>query len=283
MLLSPRLKNMSQSLKIIATPIGNLQDISLRAKNEIEQALVILAEDTRHTKALVLALGLNIRTECKWYSCNAQKEKERVDLVCENLGLGKSVVLISDAGTPCISDPGSLLVDAIIRNGYEVSVIPGACALIGAIMGAGLDCTRFAFLGFLPQKKSHRKKLIMNSAQADLALIIYDSANRTQDLLDELFSYLGERRVVVAREITKIYETFHRGILGQKLNPEFINKGECVIVVEKAVLDLVNMQNVEQFIKKQLKLGNSKKDVVRLAQKEFSLQKSVIYKMVTDA
>ena len=274
---------MSQSLKIIATPIGNLQDISLRAKSEIEQALVILAEDTRHTKSLVLALGLNIRPDCKWYSCNAQKEKERIDLVCENLTLGKSVVLISDAGTPCISDPGSLLVDAIIKKGHEVSVIPGACALIGAIMGAGLDCTRFAFLGFLPQKKSHRKKLIMNAAQADLALVIYDSANRTQDLLDELFDYLGERRVVVARELTKLYETFHRGILGQKLNPEFINKGECVVVIEKQVLDLVNMQHVEQFIKKQLKLGNSKKDVVTLAQKEFSLQKSVIYKMVTDA
>lgn len=270
---------MTESLKIIATPIGNLQDISMRAKLELQQASIILAEDTRHTKSLVSLLGLNINSELKWYSCNSYKEKNRLELVIKALTDNKSVVLVSDAGTPCISDPGSLLIKDVVDAGYEVKVIPGACAITAAIMGSGLDCTKFAFLGFLPHKKSQRERLIKNSLKAELSLVIYEAPSRVVDTLSEIYSYIGKTKVVVAREITKLYESFHRGYLGEELIPPFVQKGECVIIIEKKLLEENNLEEINYFIKQNIALNKTKTDIALLLQEKFSISKSLSKKL----
>lgn len=271
---------MTESLKIIATPIGNTQDISERAKTELQKASVILAEDTRHTKSLITLLGITTMPDIKWFSCNSYKEKLRIEVVSKALLENKSVVLVSDAGTPCISDPGSLLIKAVIEAGYEVQVIPGACAITAAIMGSGLDYSKFAFLGFLPQKKSHREKLIKNSLMAELSLVIYEAPNRVKDTLLELYSYIGTTKVVVAREITKLYETFHRGYLGQELMPKLVEKGECVILIEKKALENNNLEEIQSFIDVNIALNKTKTEIVSLVQQKFNLSKSFSKELV---
>ena len=223
---------MSSSLKLLATPVGNVNDISLRAIDAIKTADAIFAEDTRHSLKLINALGLGLKPFCRLISCDAHRETRRIDLIVEKLRAKENVLLLSDAGSPCISDPGSLLVQGVVNAGFGVEVIPGPSAHVAALMGAGVDTTRFAFLGFLPQKTVQRKRLICGSAGLGLALVIYESPLRVSKLLDELHVLLGEQRVVVARELTKAFETFHRGVLGHDLMPLFVDKGECVVIVE---------------------------------------------------
>ena len=151
---------MASALKIIATPIGNIRDISLRALDELKAADIILAEDTRHTKALLNALGVTLKDSVRLISCESRREASRGELVLKFLEQNLKVVLVSDAGTPTLSDPGSLLVQAVVAGLGAIEVIPGPSAVTAALMGAGIDTTRFAFLGFLPQKKSARKKII---------------------------------------------------------------------------------------------------------------------------
>ncbi len=220
---------MTTKLLVVATPIGNLGDLSERAKLALREADVVCAEDTRHTRPLLDRIGA---TGARMLSVHAHNERERAPEIVALLEQGKRVCFVSDAGCPGVSDPGSRLVEALVEAGLDVEVLPGASALTTALMGAGVDVARFAFLGFLPRKGKERETLVKGALQAGFGVVVYEAANRTGDLLADLFELCGPRRVVVARELTKLHETFHRGLLGQELRPALVEKGEVVVVVE---------------------------------------------------
>jgi 16S rRNA (cytidine1402-2'-O)-methyltransferase len=275
---------MARALKIVATPIGNIRDISLRAMDALKKADVILAEDTRHSLQLIQALNIELKPECRLISCDSHKETDRIKVVEERLLANDQVVLIADAGCPTISGPGSLLVQGIVLFGLSVEVIPGPSALTAALMGAGIDTTRFAFLGFLPQKKSQRQELIKAVARAGLSLVMYEAPQRVEALLTDLHDILGKRRVVIARELTKLYETFHRGHLGEPLNPPFTEKGECVVIVEAGDFSEKPDQDAEEerenFIKAELAKGVSAKDLARIIAAKYAMKKTAAYDLV---
>lgn len=218
---------MSGRLLVVATPIGNLGDLSPRAADALRTSAVVLAEDTRRTRPLLEHVG----SHAKLVSCHQHNEEQRVPLVLERLGAGDDVALVSDAGAPGVSDPGGRLVAAVVEQGGAVEVLPGPSALVGALMGAGLVAHRFAFLGFLPRRAGARRE-ILRQVSPTLALVLFEAPGRVEETLAFLGEELGGRRVVVARELTKKFETFHRGVLGGPLEPALVDKGEAVIVVE---------------------------------------------------
>ncbi len=214
-------------LLVVATPIGNLGDLSPRAADALRGAAVVLAEDTRRTRPLLEHVG----SSAKLVSCHQHNEEQRVPLVLGRVGSGDDVALVTDAGAPGISDPGGRLVAAVVEAGAAVEVVPGPSAVIAALMGAGLVSHRFAFLGFLPRRAGARRE-ILRQASGALALVIFEAPGRVEETLRALAEELGGRRVVVGRELTKHFETFHRGVLGGPLEPPLVDKGEAVIVVE---------------------------------------------------
>lgn len=217
-------------LAVVATPIGNLADLSPRAAETLKTADIVLCEDTRHSKPLLDRVGSHARL----VSCHAHNERERKDLVVNALLQGQRVALVSDAGAPAVSDPGGRIVEEVVAAGHEVEVLPGPSALVAALMGAGIDVSRFAFLGFLPKSGKPRRVLLEAAAKAGLGVALYEAPQRVSETLVDLFEALGPRRVVVARELTKLHETFHRGTLSPTgaLQPPFVEKGEVVILVE---------------------------------------------------
>lgn len=227
---------MAGILSVVCTPIGNLEDISKRAIRVLSQAEVILAENIDTCKKLLRLLEISYEQK-KFFSCAQHDEEARIGVVLERLQDGAQIALMSDAGAPSVSDPGGRIVEAVVENGLKIEVIPGASALVAALMGAGLNTNRFVFLGFLPKKGKERQKLIVDSRRAGFALVIYESPMRVEDTLCDLHKLCGQARVVVARELTKHFETFHRGRLGSDLVPGLVLKGEMVIVVEAGGLD----------------------------------------------
>lgn len=218
---------MTGRLRVVATPIGNLGDLSPRAAEALREAAVVLAEDTRRTRPLLEHAG----SSAKLVSCHQHNEESRLPLVMERLAAGDDVALVSDAGAPGVSDPGGRLVAAVIEAGGAVEVVPGPSALVGALMGAGLVSHRFAFVGFLPRRAGARRE-VLRQVSPSLALVMFEAPGRVEETLGFLAAELGGRRVVVARELTKRFETFHRGVLGGALEPPLVDKGEAVIVVE---------------------------------------------------
>ncbi len=216
-------------LYIVPTPIGNLDDITLRAIKTLEAADYILAEDTRTTAFLLKHLGI----EKKLYSHHKFNEHATAASVAEAIGEGRTVALVSDAGTPGISDPGFLLVRTCVEAGIEVETLPGATALIPALVQSGFPCDRFCFEGFLPQKKGRTKRL-QELAEEQRSIIFYESPFRVVKCLEQLAEVFGEeRKVSVSRELTKKFEQTVRGTIAEVLQHfrEHEPKGEFVIVV----------------------------------------------------
>ena len=216
-------------LYVVPTPIGNLEDITLRAINILRDVDFILAEDTRTSSHLLRHLGI----EKPMYSHHKFNEHATVGRVAESINAGKDVALVSDAGTPGISDPGFLLVRKCVEEGIEVVTLPGATALIPAVVQSGFPCDRFCFEGFLPQKKG-RKKRIEALADEERTMIFYESPFRVVKCLEQLAEVLGEEReVAVSREITKMFEETVRGTLAEVAEHfrKHAPKGEFVIVV----------------------------------------------------
>lgn len=217
-------------LYIVPTPIGNLEDITLRAINVLREVDFILAEDTRTTSHLLRHLGI----EKPMHSHHKFNEHATVGRVAEAIAQGKNVALVSDAGTPGISDPGFLLVRRCVEEGIDVVTLPGATALIPAIVQSGFPCDRFCFEGFLPQKKGRMKRLEELSTETR-TLVLYESPYRVVKCLEQLAETFGaERRVAVVREITKKFEESVRGTIAEVVDHFRENepKGEFVIVVE---------------------------------------------------
>ncbi|MCX4261545.1 MAG: 16S rRNA (cytidine(1402)-2'-O)-methyltransferase [Alistipes sp.] len=216
-------------LYIVPTPIGNLDDITLRAVDTLRSVDFILAEDTRTSAVLLKHLGI----EKRMYSHHKFNEHATVRQVADAIAGGRDVALVSDAGTPGISDPGFLLVRTCVEEGIEVETLPGATALIPAVVQSGFPCDRFCFEGFLPQKKG-RAKRIAALADEPRTIIIYESPYRVVKCLEQLAEAMGaERQVAVVREITKKFEQTVRGTLAEAIDHFRRNepRGEFVIVV----------------------------------------------------
>lgn len=216
-------------LYVVPTPIGNLEDITLRAINVLREVDFILAEDTRTTSVLLRHLGI----EKPMHSHHKFNEHATVGRVAEAIAAGRDVALVSDAGTPGISDPGFLLVRKCVEEGIDVETLPGATALIPAVVQSGFPCDRFCFEGFLPQKKGRLKRLT-ELATEPRTLVLYESPYRVVKCLEQIAEVMGaERRVAVVREITKRFEQTVRGTVAEVIAhfKEHEPKGEFVIVV----------------------------------------------------
>jgi 16S rRNA (cytidine1402-2'-O)-methyltransferase len=225
----------TRTLYVVATPIGNLRDITLRALDVLEQADIIAAEDTRVTSILTAHYGISARLA----SLHAHNERQRAEEVIAWLAAGKRVALVTDAGTPAISDPGAALARAVADAGFAVVPIPGPSAVIAALSASGLAAAQWMFCGFLPASGSARSKEIDRLRKLGCALVIYEAPHRIAATIEALAASLGkERQIVIARELTKRFETIHRCTLGSA--SEWLtadtnqSRGEFVLIVEAA-------------------------------------------------
>jgi 16S rRNA (cytidine1402-2'-O)-methyltransferase len=225
----------SGTLYVVATPIGNLQDLGERARQVLAGSQWVAAEDTRHSLKLLQAHGI----EARLLSVHEHNEAERLPEILAALRRGASVALVSDAGTPLVSDPGLRVVRAAIDAGFDVRAVPGPCAAIAALSVSGLPTDRFAFEGFLPQKPAARRERLRALANDPRTLIFYEAPHRLAESLADMCAELGgSRRAAVARELTKVFETVYRGTLVQLAqrarDDADMVRGELVVVVEGA-------------------------------------------------
>jgi 16S rRNA (cytidine1402-2'-O)-methyltransferase len=220
---------MKGKIFVVATPIGNLQDFTFRAVETLKSVDFIAAEDTRRSKILCQ----HYKIEAKLVSFHAQSSPTKVETLLARLSNGESMALVSDAGTPCISDPGFRLISVAVRQGIEVIPIPGASSLTALLSAAGMPVDKFTFHGFLPHKKG-RQTLLKNLLECKISQVFFESVHRFPRLLDELEAYLGlERKIVVGRELTKIHEEIFRGTVeeAQKSFSKENTRGEFVVLV----------------------------------------------------
>ncbi len=224
------MKEVAGTLFIVSTPIGNLGDITFRAVEILNQVHLIAAEDTRHSKKLLNHYGI-VTPLISYYEHNRFK---RIPKLIQHLNSGKDLAVITDSGTPCISDPAYKLIRETISNQIKLEAVPGASASLTALVSSGLPTDKFLFEGFLPPKKG-RKRRISNIKNSEATLIYYESPRRLKRTLKNLLETLGDRPAVVARELTKIYEEIKRGTLSELLSyfSAKTPKGECVILVGK--------------------------------------------------
>jgi len=219
------------TLYVVATPIGNLDDISPRACRVLDSVDLIAAEDTRRTRGLLSKFGIKTPT----ISCHDHNEARQIPGLLGRLHRGESVALVSDAGTPLLSDPGLLLVRAAHDAGVPVVSVPGPSALVAALSVAGESTDRFVFEGFLPRRTGPRRSRLKNLARETATVVLYESVHRVRDTMADLLAQFGsDRRASIVRELTKLHESVHRGTLGtlaEQLGGEIPLKGEFVLVV----------------------------------------------------
>lgn len=223
---------------MVATPIGNLQDITLRAIDIFKSVDAIAAEDTRHTTHLLSHFGI----QKKLIAVHEHNEHQSAEILLKRILSGESIALVTDAGTPAISDPGAIVVDVLRQNGVNIVPIPGASAVIAALSASGIVSNGFSFIGFLPASGSQRRKVLASYHAHPVTLVLYEAPHRIVECIADLASVLGaERRITIAREITKTFETFHRCLLGEAqawleadTNQQ---RGEFVLMVEPSPAD----------------------------------------------
>ncbi|KAL2641391.1 hypothetical protein R1flu_008978 [Riccia fluitans] len=267
-------------LYLVGTPIGNLEDITLRALRVLKSAALILAEDTRHSSRLLR--HYDIRTPAMSY--HKFNEKARRDLVLERLRRGEILALISDAGMPGISDPGSAIVRACVEANVDVFPIPGPSAVVTALVASGLPTDEFSFVGFLPAQSSSRQKRLAIAASESATQVFYVPPHKLVKFLDDCISAFGAlRRCAVARELTKVHEEFWRGTLDQTLT-EFKSRsprGEITLIIEgvpKASQDqLVDENELRSRLKSRLDAGMSPSEATKQVVLETSVRKNLVY------
>jgi len=275
-------------LYLVPTPIGNLKDITLRALETLKDVDIIAAEDTRQTLKLLNHFEIK-KTLISYHKFNEQSKSDKIiDLLME----GKNIALVSDAGTPGISDPGSVIVERCIEKMIDFEVLPGATAITTALVYSGLDTTKFLFRGFLPRENKERKMITDELMQSQETLIFYEAPHRLIDTLTFLLDIFGDRKIAVCRELTKLYEEIYRGTLQQAIQ-YFIEKkprGEFVLVLEGKKLEDIKEEkreawinlSVEEHILKYINDGINKKEAIKLVAKERELPKSEVYKFSTN-
>ena len=272
---------MQGKLYIVATPIGNLDDITLRAIKILKEADIIAAEDTRHTLKLLNHLEISKPL----ISYHRHNEEVKTEELINKLLEGKDIALVSDAGTPAISDPGAEAVKEAINNNIEVIPIPGACAAITALIASGMDTKEFTFIGFLPQNKKNRKEKLEQIEKEERTIILYEAPHKLLKTLEDLKDILQQRKVVLARELTKIHEEYITGTIEELEKEIKVPKGEYVIIIEKNDINqkkLEQMKLLELSIEEQYTYykaqGMEKKEIIKQIAKTRNVNKNEIYK-----
>ena len=268
-------------LYIVATPIGNLKDITLRALEVLESVDLILAEDTRHT--LKLLNHFNIKKPL--ISFHRHNENIKIDNIIEKLKNGENIALVSDAGTPGICDPGEVLIKKAIEQNIELTPIPGACAFVQALICSGLDTNEFIFLGFLPTNKKNRKKKLTEIQNSTKTTILYEAPHKLKETLKDLKNILENRKITIARELTKIHEEFIREDINSLIEKAENLKGEMVIVIEGSKFikeDKFENMPLDEHYKFYESQGLSKKEIIKQIAKDKKVSKNEIYQQFID-
>lgn len=267
---------MSGKLYLVATPIGNLEDITLRAIKVLKEVDVIAAEDTRHS----LKLLNHLQITKPLISYHRHNEDVKTSLLIQKLQDGEDIALVTDAGTPAISDPGEIVVKEAIKNNIEIVPIPGACALINALIASGLDTREFAFYGFLPINKKLRNKKFEEIKKENKTIIIYEAPHKIAGTLDDILKKIGDVNIVLARELTKIHESFVRGKVSEIAEKIENIKGEMIILIEGNNAE-ENEEKPEMTIEEQYeyyqKQGLSKNEIIKKIAKNNGVSKNEIY------
>ncbi len=268
------------SLYLVPTPIGNFDDMTYRSVEVLKNVDVIYCEDTRVTK--ILLSHFDIKTPLKSY--HIFNEDSRCEEILNNLQNGLNIALVSDAGLPCISDPGFLISKYVIENNYNVISLPGASASLTALIASGLPNDKFYFNGFLNSKQSQRIKQLNNIKDIKETLIIYEAPHRIIETLQDIYKVFGNRNIVIARELTKKYEEYIRGSLEDIINNVKELKGEIVLIIEGAketseITSLNQLSILEHF--QYYKNNNlSDNDAMKQVAKDRNVSKNVIYKEI---
>ncbi len=265
-------------VSFVATPIGNLKDITLRALETLKEADVIYCEDTRHTVKLLNAYEI----KKPLYACHKFNETQAAEKIVEAAKRGENVAVVSDAGTPVVSDPGNVVCKILRENGIAYTIIPGACAFVAALVLSALPADRFAFIGFLPDKKSEKKAVLERYKDSDLTLAFHSAPQDVDKDIAAMYEVFGERNAAAVREITKLHEetqafTLSQGLAGEK-------RGEYVLVVEGAreQESPLNALSEIEHIRHYMAAGLDKKEALKRAAKDRGVSKSVLYPFAID-
>ncbi len=275
------------TLYLVATPIGNLDDMTFRALKVLKEATLIAAEDTRNTAKLLAHFGIKVE---RLISCFEHNEIKRSDEILKTLAAGGSVALVTDAGMPGISDPGFNVVQLVLEKGFKIVPIPGASALIAALPASGLVIAPFTFFGFLPSKTSERRKALEDLKSESKTLVFYESPHRLLECLKDMMSLWGDRRAAIGRELTKLHEEFVRGSLRELVSHFETHepKGEFVIMVEAAEPEALDAPTKwdgfsikEHLIQLMKERGLSKTEAVKAVCKARQLPRDEVYRVAT--
>lgn len=274
---------MSGKLFIVSTPIGNLEDVTFRAIRTLKEADLIACEDTRRTKKLLIHYEIKVPLEIYQEHNEEKKTPHLLKLLAE----GKDIALVTDAGTPAVSDPGYRLISAAITEGIEVVPVPGANAVITSLVTSGLPTSGFAFLGFPPRTVKKKKEFLSSTADYPQTLIFFESPNRTAATLKMMLEVFGDRRCSLSRELTKMYEETLRGSISEvidELEGRESLKGEVTIVVEGAgnKEPVVSADEVRKDLEELRNRGLSLRDGVNLVSKQSGVSKNVVYELALE-
>lgn len=272
---------MAGTLYLVATPIGNLEDITYRAVRILQEAGLIACEDTRQTRKLLDRHGIRGRL----VSYHEHNEQERAEELLVRLREGTSVALVSDAGTPLVSDPGYRLVSRAIEEGVRIEPVPGPSALLAALTASGLPTDTFYFGGFLPAKASQRRKTLEKLKDEQATLVFYEAPHRILRALEDVEAVFGERRVALARELTKVHEEFLRGspaFLRQTLAGKAPLRGEFTLLIAKADAPARDSTPVRQAVEKEMCSGRSRMDAIKAVARRRGLSKREIYRLLQE-
>ena len=275
-------------LYICGTPIGNLEDITLRALKILKEVNLIAAEDTRHTKKLLNHYQINTKVT-SYYEYNKFKKAPYLVEILKN---GQDIALVSDAGMPGISDPGYVLINLALKNNIRIIPIPGVSALITALVVSGLPTDKFVFEGFLPRKIKERKRYFKSIENEERTIIFYETPHRLKRALKDMLDVWGDRKIVIARELTKMYEEIIRGKLSHVLSEIDSKeiKGEIALVVQGGIkkkendsIDfLIKECIIEKYLNKLKNQGYSNRDIIKIAQEKLNIPKNLIYKKLLE-
>ena len=273
---------MSGTLYLVATPIGNLEDITFRAIRILKEVDLIAAEDTRQTLKLLKYYEINKPL----ISYHRHNEEVKQEVLIQKLKKGQNIALVSDAGTPVISDPGEVIVKEALKENIKVIPIPGACALINALIASGLDTKEFSFYGFLSLNKKLRKEKLQEIKKENKTIILYEAPHKLTATLKDLSEILEDREIVVARELTKIHEEFLRGTASEILENYPEPKGEHIILIEgnKIKEETEEQKNIkemtiEEHYKYYEKQGLTKNEIIKKIAKDKGVSKNEIYQL----
>lgn len=273
---------MSGTLFVVATPLGNLGDLSPRAAETLRGVAVVAAEDTRRTRVLLAHIDAHPRL----LSYHAHSSPSRRDAILEPLAAGEDVALVTDAGTPTISDPGAALVAVARAAGFTVVVVPGPSAVTAALSGAGLPADRYTFLGFLPRKGADRRRLLAEIASSPVTVVLFEAANRLAKLLADLAVVAGgERAVTVGRELTKLHEEFRAGTLDALAGYYAAHepRGEVTVVIAGApipVAEELDEAALHEEARRLLAQGMTRRDAARRLADAFGVSRNAAYELV---